>query len=137
MARNRAVTRCGVTAQHRDTLRYAKTRSGAYLPKLRKFEPGDFVYLRRPNRNNTLQLPVHQLIARVLEVREAGTIIVQGKCGQTRSVHCSNLAPCHLPHLDGAIDPALILPDIDLPCEVCGFPDDAAIMLLCDWCNAG
>jgi hypothetical protein len=30
--------------QHRDTLRYAKLRSGGYLPKLRKFDVGDYVY---------------------------------------------------------------------------------------------
>ena len=30
-------------AQHRDTLRYAMTTSGTYLPKLVKFQPGDYV----------------------------------------------------------------------------------------------
>lgn len=35
-------------AQHRDTLRYAQVRSGAYKPRLTKFAAGDFVYLRRP-----------------------------------------------------------------------------------------
>jgi hypothetical protein len=34
-------------AQHRDTLRYAKTRSGDHILKLRRFEAGDFVYLKR------------------------------------------------------------------------------------------
>jgi len=32
-------------AQHRDTLRYAHTRSGNYKPKVRQFDVGDFVYL--------------------------------------------------------------------------------------------
>jgi hypothetical protein len=34
-------------AQHRDTLRYAHTRSGTYLPRLVQFMPGEFVYVRR------------------------------------------------------------------------------------------
>ena len=34
-------------AQHRDTLRYARIRSGAYRPQLRRFRIGDYVYLQR------------------------------------------------------------------------------------------
>ncbi len=34
-------------AQHRDTLRYARIRSGAYKPQLRRFKAGDYVYLQR------------------------------------------------------------------------------------------
>ena len=34
-------------AQHRDTLCYARTRSGAYRPQLRRFKVGDYVYLQR------------------------------------------------------------------------------------------
>lgn len=34
-------------AQHRDSLRYAHTKSGSYRPKVCKFEVGDFVYLQR------------------------------------------------------------------------------------------
>jgi hypothetical protein len=34
-------------AQHRNTLRSAHTRSGEFLPKLKRFEEGDLVYLRR------------------------------------------------------------------------------------------
>ncbi len=30
--------------QHRDTFRYAHTRSGNYKPKVRQFDVGDFVY---------------------------------------------------------------------------------------------
>jgi hypothetical protein len=33
-------------AQHRDTLRYAHTRSGDCRPKLKRFEVGDLVYLK-------------------------------------------------------------------------------------------
>jgi hypothetical protein len=34
-------------AQHRDTLRYARIRNGAYKPQLRRFKVGDYVYLQR------------------------------------------------------------------------------------------
>jgi hypothetical protein len=32
-------------AQHRNTLRYAHTRSGRYKPKAKRFDVGDFIYL--------------------------------------------------------------------------------------------
>ena len=32
-------------AQHRDTLRYARIRSGIYRPKFWRFKVGDYVYL--------------------------------------------------------------------------------------------
>jgi hypothetical protein len=34
-------------AQHRDTLRYAHTRLGDYIPKFKRFKVGDLVYLKR------------------------------------------------------------------------------------------
>jgi hypothetical protein len=34
-------------AQHRDMLRYTKTRSRTFAPKLQRFVAGDFVYLKR------------------------------------------------------------------------------------------
>ena len=104
-------------AQQRDTLRYAMTRSGTYLPVVRKFTVGDFVYLRAPSQT-TLRIQAQQVIVRVIEVRSSGTLVVQGKCGQTRQVHASNVAPCHLPHLDGSIDPELAIPAPDMPCEM-------------------
>jgi hypothetical protein len=124
-------------AQQRDKLRYAQLRSGTYLPLVRKFSVGDFVYLRRPNQVNTLQIAAEQLIVRVVRVRSNGVITVQGRCGNTRDTHVSSIAPCHLPHLDGTINPELAMPPADLACEVCNFPDDEHLMLLCDFCNLG
>ena len=34
-------------AQHRDTLRYARIRNGAYRPQLRRFKVDHYVYLQR------------------------------------------------------------------------------------------
>ena len=122
-------------AQQRDKLRYARTRSGAYLPLARKFSVGDFIYVRRPNQANTLQIAAQQLIVRI--TMPNGVLQVQGRCGFTRSIHVSSAAPCHLPHLDGTIDPSLAIPQADLACEVCGFPDKEHLMLLCHFCNNG
>jgi len=38
-------------AQHRDKLRYARIKSGAYKPQLRRFQVGDYVYLQREAHN--------------------------------------------------------------------------------------
>ena len=123
-------------AQHRDTLRYAHTRSGAYKPKLRKFEVGDFVYVRRTHQTG-LDLPTKPEVLRVTEVRPSGVLVLMGKCGQTIPMHMSQCAPCHLPNLDPTVDPLLARVAVDLPCEVCRLPNDDHLMLLCDSCNTG
>ena len=65
-------------AQHRDTLRYARTRSGAYLPRLQRFLPGDFVYLRKPGTKAlgaaNLELLPQDKVLKVLEVRAGGVV---------------------------------------------------------------
>ena len=37
-----------------------------------------------------------------------------------------------LSKLDPIEDPRLAVPPADLACELCGFPDQAEVMLLCD-----
>ena len=68
-------------AQQQDKLRYAQIRSGAYLPLMCKFSIGDYVYMKRLNQVNTLQLKMQaqQLIVRVIKVKPKGTIIVMGR----------------------------------------------------------
>jgi hypothetical protein len=124
-------------AQHRDTLRYAMIRSGEYKPSLVKFWPGQFVYVRRSNVVNTLQIPAYPQILRVVELRPGGVAILQGKCGSTIHQSIKNLAPCHLPGIDPTVDPTLARVSADHPCEVCRFPDREGEMLLCDNCNTG
>ena len=124
-------------AQHRDTLRYSTTRSGGYMPKLRKFDVGDFVYVRYGELNSKLQIPARREILRVVEIRPAGTLVLQGKCGRTITNHSRNCAPCHLPNIDSTIDVMLADPDSSLACELCNFTDKGDIMLLCDYCGTG
>jgi transposase InsO family protein len=123
-------------AQHRDTLRYAKTRSGAYAPRMRRYDVGDYVYLKG-NAADTLDFQTRPEILRVLRVRPAGILVLQGKCGRTIERNVVNVAPCHLPHIDGAIDEATAKIHADVACEACNFPDDTATMLLCDKCSRG
>ena len=124
-------------AQHRDTLRYAMTHSGAYKPRLRKFCVGDFVYLRVGQTRNTLEVPAQQVVLRIVELRGSGTAVVQGRCGARMPVHVASLAPCHLPDIDPTLDLSLLRPSADFACEVCNSPEMADTMLLCDGCNTG
>ena len=143
-ARAQLIEQCAIVAgnnlriaQHRDTLRYAMTHSGAYKPRLRKFLIGDFVYLRVGQKRNTLEVPAQQLVLRIVEMRPSGVAVLQGRCGARMSAHVTSLAPCHLPDLDPTLDLSLLRPSADLACEVCNSPEMADTMLLCDGCNTG
>ncbi len=123
-------------AQHRDTLRYAYIRGGGYSPRIRSFSVGDFVYLKTGNSDVFLAEKAPR-IYRVVQVRNVGTLKLQGKCGGTFKAHTENCLPCHL----GNIDPTLDIQLADIPaetaCKVCGMTDGDASMLLCDKCNVG
>eukprot|EP00877_Chromochloris_zofingiensis_P012904 jgi/Chrzof1/7868/Cz02g39130.t1 len=124
-------------AQHRDSQRYAKVRGGGYLPRIYKYQPGDFVYVKRSNKNSTLQIAARLEIYQIVELRDSGAVIVRGKCGTTVSKHISQITPCHLPDIDPTINPALARNNPDLACEVCDNTDRESAMLLCDGCGAG
>jgi hypothetical protein len=55
-------------AHHQDTLRYAHTQGGNYKPKVRQFDVGDFVYLKRQP-NYTLNTYSGQPIFRIKAFR--------------------------------------------------------------------
>jgi hypothetical protein len=133
-------------AQHRDTLRYATVHSGGYRPAVHDLHEGDFVYIRAPGSqdNNTLALSVSPDVFRVVEVRDTGVAILQGRDGRTMPENVHNCAPCHLSGIDGTVDPSLVPFDrgtVEIPCEVCNSiehdPSRRMIMLLCDHCNTG
>jgi hypothetical protein len=54
-------------AQHRDTLRYAHTRSGYYKPKLKRFEVGDLVYFKR-QKFDSMDPRVGRIFLRIIKV---------------------------------------------------------------------
>lgn len=122
-------------AQHRDTLRYARIRSGAYRPQLRRFSKGDYVYLQR-EAPTTLDVKAGRTILRVKDVLPSGILLLEGKDGRECREHSKNCAPCHLP-IDGSVHPELAVVPDGLPCFVCGEKKGAATMLLCDQCQRG
>ena len=126
-------------AQHQDTLRYATLRSGGYLPKIKRFEVGDFVYVRHNTSDGkpqtSLSALARKVILRVVEVRDTGILILQGKDGAIISENICNCTPCHLPIHDTVIEH--FRPAIDMPCEVCQLPDRPHLMVLCDTCQTG
>ena len=125
-------------AQHRDTLRYAKLRSGGYTPQLRRFVPMDFVYVRKQDKEG-LDIGARRRILRVAEVRPSGVLILQGRCGTHTAVHCSHCAPCHLPNIDPSLDWSLGKPPAAAVCEQCGdgSEEQQGRLIFCDNCNSG
>jgi hypothetical protein len=130
-------------AQERDTLRYAQVRDGQYLPRVRVFQEGDYVYLRPATmacehmKGSGLTLGVEPRKLRVLKAGPDGSVELIGRDGKRMTVNASNLTLCHLPDIDGAIDLTLAQVDDDLECEGCGSPHHEADMLLCDNCLEG
>jgi hypothetical protein len=122
-------------AQHRDTQRYAMIHSGAWHPKLRKFSIGDFVYVKQSSSPNLMSAAKPHIL-RVYSDQGNGRFQLIGRCGTKTSEHARNMAPCHLPHIDTAIDPRMARPSVDASCSVCGMPHDEAVMLLCDGCGS-
>ena len=124
-------------AQHRDTLRYAQLRSKGYLPKVAQYQPGDFVYLRRLKQGSSLVIKARPVVLRVKQLKPGGLVLLQDKAGQEFTQQVSQLAPCHLPDLDGTIDKVLQGQDQGAECVVCGSADDGHVFLFCDHCNEG
>jgi hypothetical protein len=125
------------SAQHRDTLRYRQVRSGLYRPPLVKFSVGEFVYVKRVKLSNTLMSDARPGIFRILEVRDSGVLVLQGKCGSTMEEHQQNCAPCMLMNIDHRLDHSLRRPGADECCVVCDSDVDEAVMLMCDGCGKG
>lgn len=123
-------------AQHRDTLRYATIRGGGYRPQLRRFLPGDYVYLQQ-TAPTTLDVTAGRIILRVKKVLTSGVLELEGRDGRIWKDHARNCAPCHLPNIDGNLDPNLSVTSINLKCMLCGRAQGAATMILCDVCSTG
>jgi len=102
-------------AQHRDTLRYAHTRSGNYKPKVIWFDVGDFVYFQRQP-NDTLDTSSGRTILRIKVIRPLGVLELQGADGCTIWDHSKNCAPYHLSNLDPTINMSIWIPPLDYPC---------------------
>ena len=126
-------------AQHRDTLRYAHTRAGDYKPKLKRFEAGDLVYLKR-QKADSMDPRVGRIILRVVSVEGNGRVLLEGRDRKRIRDHVENCAPCHNPNIDLWQNPQLAKQDLDQACQVCkktSIKAGGLGMLLCDRCNEG
>ncbi|XRB11143.1 reverse transcriptase [Pseudoscourfieldia marina] len=116
-------------AQHRDSLRYAAARYGAYRPKLRKYEEGDYVYVSKEARS-TLEPHVARVILRVQgKGRAEGTYRLMGADGAQVTEHERNMAPCHLQMKEGTTEPGAPR------CSTCGGSHAPHQMLRCGGCE--
>jgi hypothetical protein len=61
----------------------------------------------------------------------------EGHDGVVWMDHVHNCAPCHLPNVDGTVDPSLAIIGANLRCILCGFRGGATHMLVCDKCYRG
>jgi hypothetical protein len=123
-------------AQHWDMLRYTKTRSGTFEPKLQRFVAGDFVYLKR-QKADSLDPRVGRLVLRVKSVGSGGRLVLEGRDRKLIRDHVENCAPCHLPNLDIWQNLKLARGDVDHGCQVCHLTTGCSTMLLCDGCDEG
>ena len=124
-----------LVAQHRDSLRYARLRSGGYLPSIANFKAGQYVYVK--DSADAIHRTARREILRVQEVRPSGVLVLVGKCGHTVVENAINCAPCHLLMHEPDAPPLLDRAKPNHHCEVCELISDEHVMLLCDSCNRG
>ena len=67
-------------AHHRDTLRYARIRNGAYWPQLWRFRVGGYMYLQC-EAPTTLDVKARRTILRVKDILPGGVLFLEGKDG--------------------------------------------------------
>jgi hypothetical protein len=128
-------------AQHKDTQRYARLRSGGYVPLSSPFFNGQYVYVTK-NRGKSRRWETKaesSRILRVVDARSTGVLVLIGSCGKTVRENSVNCSPCHLPMEDIApgISSSEYRPSKDHHCAICGFPNRPSKMLICDACTRG
>ena len=69
-------------AQERDKTRYWFVRGGKYFKSKAKFKIGEYVLVKQST-NITLQPSVYSHILRVMELRNSGVVVLQGRDGAT------------------------------------------------------
>jgi hypothetical protein len=126
-------------AHVRNAERFKKLRSGTYIPKVYMFRPGDFVFPMHEEDKipgGALGIRAKPEILKVIEVRRTGVLIIENQAGERSELHKEQCAPCLLPNVEGTTHPGLKSPPAKLPCIKCGDHRKAAVMLLCDHCDA-
>ena len=116
--------------------RYAYTRGGTYLSKLKQYRVGDIVYVKR-RATDTLDCSASPIILHIIKIKPDYTLVLQGMDGCIIIDRARNTAPCYLPDVSDEYDPARCCPEADHRCEVCHRIYSPDTMLLGDGCNLG
>jgi hypothetical protein len=124
-------------AQHRDTLKYEKARTGTTPIPLVRFAVGDLVHVRRSNVLNTLQSEAKPGVFRIVQVMPSGVLRIGGRDGKTMAIHERNCSPCHQSNIDTTVDQSRRWVPKGLTCELCDTADNAGLILCCDGCGLG
>lgn len=122
-------------AQHRDCLRYAQVRTGGYLPKLRQFKEGDYVYVKQVAKN-ALSPAVQAGVWRIVAERpnNMGTFDLMNSAGEKRVENLINMSPCHLPTGQSSKDVLIVKLRGKAFCAECKHSDFPEKMLVCQVC---
>ena len=123
-------------AQQRDEERYRHVRGGKWDRPKAKFFVGEFVMLRQ-KKKHTLMPSVRPHILRIIELRDAGVVLLQGRDDTTISHQTSQIARCSLPISDTKIYPDLHVKTGSVHCEVCGSTAKEAKIIMCELFHKG
>lgn len=84
-----------------------------------------------------LDVTAWRTVLRVRKVLSPGVFVLEGSDGVVWKDHLRNCAPCHLPNVNGSVDPSLAPFSVSLRCMLCGSTRDEAWMLMCNNCSRG
>jgi hypothetical protein len=121
--------------QHRDILRYACIRSGAYRPQLQWFKVCNYLYLQH-EAPRTLDVLVGRSILRVKAILSNRVFFLEGKDGQKYRDNTKNYAPCQLP-IEGDVYPKLTINLLGYKCIMYAETKGATTMSLYDLFQQG
>ena len=123
-------------ADHYETLKYTTIKRGGYQPQLQRFTLSDYVYLQQIA-STTLDVTAGRIILRIKKVLSSGVLELEGRDERIWKDHSRNCSPCHLPNIDGIVDPNLSMIPPSLKCMLCGRAQEAATMTLCNVFSTG
>jgi hypothetical protein len=63
---------------------------------------------------------LRHVILQIQMVLPSSVLLLEGQVGQTWKNHVHNCALCHLPHVNGEIDPSLLVVLVEFRCLLCG-----------------
>ena len=123
-------------AQQRDKERFRHVRSGKYHKPRANFMVGEYVLVQHKVMHS-LEPSVTPHILRIVEIRDTGVVILQGRDATQISKRIEQIAHCSVPIADHKTYPELFVSTDVTHCEICLSRGMESKMLLCDTCNKG